>query len=114
MARLTEAIRLSEGDVISSARSDKWSIRVPRASLGSAMGRRDKAIEYLRRAQPLWFSFLAWARVECSSSVGSGLHRLLFVEAWLEKDKLVTCRKRSLVEKREERWLQTCMVMLKE
>ena len=42
-SRLTEAIELSESDVISSARSDKWSIRVPRASLGTAMDRRAKA-----------------------------------------------------------------------
>lgn len=108
MARLTEAIKLSECDVISNARSDKWSIRAPRASLGTAMGKRVKAVT----GRVVFL--LGLGEVECSGSVGSGLHRLpLFVDAWVVKDNQVTCREQTLVE-REGQWLRTCVVMLKE
>lgn len=96
MARLTEAIRLSECDVISNARSDKWSIRAPRASLGTAMGKRVEAVT----GRVVFL--LGLGEVECSGSVGSGLHRLLFVDAWVVRDNQVTCREQTLVEREEQ------------
>lgn len=59
-------IKLSESDVPGSTEFRRWSIRAPHACLGAAMGRRQRT----GRGRAVFL--LAWARVECRNSVGSG------------------------------------------